>query len=73
MSTDTATHLPRLLTAKAVEAATGIPTWRIYELTRSGDIPHVRLGRAVRYPAAEVTRWIERGGTGDWSPPEPAA
>lgn len=73
MSTETDAVLPRLLTAKAVAAATGIPTWRIYELTRSGDIPHVRLGRAIRYPATEVTRWLKRGGTGEWSPPEPAA
>lgn len=55
--------LPRLLTARDVEEATGLPRWRIYELSRRGDIPTVSVGRSYRYPAPALRRWIEDGGT----------
>ena len=56
-------QLPRLLTAHQVSEATGLAVWRIYELCRSGDIPHVRLGRAVRFSPAQLNAWLEAGGT----------
>jgi excisionase family DNA binding protein len=64
MATDT-TRLPRLLTAREVHEATGIPLARVYELTRDGEIPAVRLGRAVRYSATRLSEWIDAGGTAD--------
>lgn len=59
----TTENLPRLLTAGQVAEQTGIPLSRVYELSRNGDIPHVRLGRALRYPAPALRKWIAKGGT----------
>lgn len=56
--------LPRLLTAQEVADQTGLPLSRVYELSREDQIPHVRLGRALRYSAPAVREWIEAGGTG---------
>lgn len=56
--------LPRLLTATELSEATGLPTWRIYELVREDKIPHVRVNRSVRFSAAAVASWLEDGGTG---------
>ena len=57
--------LPRLMTAAELAADTGIPKSRVYFLTRCGELPHVRLGRAVRYDPGAVREWLERGGTID--------
>lgn len=38
-----------------------------YQLVRQGDLPSVRIGRAVRVPAHELEAWIEArvsGGVG---------
>lgn len=56
--------LPRLLTAREVADRTGIPLSRIYELVRLEKLPHVRLGRAVRFSAEAVREWLDAGGTG---------
>jgi excisionase family DNA binding protein len=32
---------------------------RVYELLAGGELPSVRLGRAVRVPATELRRWVE--------------
>ena len=55
--------LPRLLTASEVSKQTGIPLWRLYERTRAGDLPCVRIGRSIRYLASEVRAWILNGGS----------
>lgn len=57
------TSLPRLLTADEVADATGLPKARVYELARDGDMPSVRLGRAVRFSETALLAWIEAGGT----------
>lgn len=60
--------LPKLLTAQELaDRLETVSVHRIYELTREGSIPHVRLGRAVRYSASAVAEWLEAGGTGPWS------
>ena len=56
--------LPRLLNAREVADATGLSLARLYELTRAGSIPHVRIGRSVRYSALALCRWFDAGGTG---------
>jgi len=73
MSEESRSPLPRLLTARQVADQTGIPLSRVYELTREGDLPHVRMGRAVRYSAPALRAWIDAGGTGEWSPDGDAA
>ena len=49
----------RLLDAKAVAERLGVPESWVRESARSGAIPHVRLGRYVRFDLADVEAWIE--------------
>jgi excisionase family DNA binding protein len=39
------------------------PRHRVYQLVRSGALPHVRLGRSVKFDRHVVEEWIRRGGT----------
>ena len=56
LAADSARYLPRLLTAAEVAGQTGLSAARVYELVRAGQIPHVRLGRAVRFSARNQQR-----------------
>lgn len=38
------------------------PEWRIYELCRKGIIPHVRIGRRVKFDPQAIEDWIRQGG-----------
>lgn len=49
----------RLLTAAEVAELLSVPVSWVREATRSGAIPHVRLGRYVRYREADVLAWLE--------------
>ena len=54
-----AVGIPRLLTARQLAAATGLPIWREHELVARGlGPPHLRIGRTLRFPADQVVRWI---------------
>ena len=46
---------------KAAEAALilAISSRKLWSLTASGDIPHVRIGRAVRYSRLDLEEWIK--------------
>jgi excisionase family DNA binding protein len=58
--------LPRLLNAREVSDATGLPRWRIYELSRRGELPAVAVGsRSYRYSAPAIREWIAGGGSRD--------
>lgn len=52
------TKLPRLLTAREVSEATGLKRQRVYELTRMGLIPAMRIGASYRYPEDQLLQWI---------------
>jgi excisionase family DNA binding protein len=54
----------RLLRAEEVAERLTVPTSWVREHTRSGEIPHVRLGRWVRYSTADVDAWIDECKTG---------
>ena len=61
--------LPRLLTAAEVAKQTGIPKQTIYEMTRRGELPAVRIGsRCYRYSADAIAKWIASGGTPEEQP-----
>lgn len=47
---------------KADEAATylGLGRSKLYELIAAGELPLVRIGRAVRFPRVELDRLIEK-------------
>ena len=54
-----------LLTPHQVCEALQISPRKLWGMTASGEISHVRLGRCVRYPIDELERWIKarkRGG-----------
>lgn len=48
----------RLLTAPELAEFLGVPTTWVREHTRSGAIPHVPLGRYVRYDRGDVLAWV---------------
>ena len=54
--------MPKLETAEWLEDHVGIPRARAYELARQGILPHVRLGRQVRFVPEQVEAWIADGG-----------
>jgi excisionase family DNA binding protein len=47
-----------LLTPREVEAELRLGRTRTYQLLRSGEIPSLRVGRAIRVPRAALERWI---------------
>lgn len=49
----------RLLTAAEVAELLNVPESWVREHTRSGAIPHVPLGRYVRYERDDVLTWVE--------------
>ena len=55
--------LPALAKAKEIAEETQIPLARIFELVRQGEIPAIRLGRAIRFDRDQVRLWLAEGGT----------
>ena len=47
-----------LVDAKVVAEQLGLPVSWVRQSTRSGAIPHVKLGRYVRYDLEDVAAWI---------------
>jgi excisionase family DNA binding protein len=47
-----------LLTPREVEAELRLGRTRTYQLLRSGEIPSLRIGRAIRVSRAALERWI---------------
>lgn len=54
----------RLLKVPEAMAALGCSRSTLYQLTKTGELRTVRLGRAVRIPADAIEALIARGGTG---------
>lgn len=48
----------RLLVAEEVAEMLAVPTSWVREATRSGQLPHVRLGRYVRYDRGAILAWV---------------
>lgn len=55
---------PRMLRVAEVAQRLDLPQKRVYILTREGIIPHVRLGKSIRFNEAEIEAWIAAGGRG---------
>jgi excisionase family DNA binding protein len=49
-----------LLTARKTAAALAISERKLWGLTADGSIPAVRIGRLVRYSAADLRQWIDQ-------------
>jgi excisionase family DNA binding protein len=52
-----------LLTAVQAAEMLQVSRQHVYELTQRGQLPVVRLGRAVWIPLAALEQWITNGGT----------
>lgn len=62
------TTIEPLLDAKGAAALLNVPaTWVLAE-ARADRIPHVRLGRYVRFDAAELHVWWQSRRRGPWRP-----
>ena len=48
-----------LLTPKQAAEALAISPRKLWAMTALGKIPHVRLGRCVRYPVNDLQRWLD--------------
>ncbi|MBA3509021.1 MAG: helix-turn-helix domain-containing protein [Thermoleophilaceae bacterium] len=55
-----------LLTAAEVAELLGVPTSWVYQQSRAGRIPTVRLGRYRRYRREAIEEWVARIEAG-WS------
>ena len=58
-NTPTASTPALLLNPAQAAEALAISPRKLWAMTASGEIPHVRLGRSVRYPVADLEQWIE--------------
>jgi excisionase family DNA binding protein len=47
------------LTLRQVQEILGIGSTKAYELVATGEIPSVRIGRAIRVSRQELERWLE--------------
>jgi excisionase family DNA binding protein len=47
-----------LLTAKQASQRLAISERTLFTLTKSGEIPHVQIGRLVRYDVVDLRAWI---------------
>jgi excisionase family DNA binding protein len=50
----------RVLKAKEVAELLGIHVSVVYKLASTGELGHLKVGRAVRFPEGEVRRFLER-------------
>jgi excisionase family DNA binding protein len=57
-----------LVKARDAAAMLGIGERTLWSLTKRGAVPSRRIGRAVRYPVAELRAWLDAG-----CPTEPGA
>jgi excisionase family DNA binding protein len=66
MSVDTPTDPPTALALRPRQAAAalGISERTLWAWTKRGEIPHVRLGRMVLYPVAELRTWLSERAEG---------
>ena len=54
----------RLLSAAEVAELLAVPVTWVRESTRAGRLPHVRLGRYVRYERNEILAWLSEQTSG---------
>ena len=47
-----------VITAKEVSKLLKVSVWMIYELVKSGELPHFKVGRSVRFIKGDVVRWM---------------
>jgi excisionase family DNA binding protein len=61
----------RLLTAREVAELLSVPVSWVRQESRADRIPHLRLGRYVRYDREAVLAWLEQQQCGHWRRHQP--
>ena len=61
------------LRPREAAAALGISERLLWSLTASGQIPHLKVGRAKLYPVNVLTDWLTRQAEGKVKTPRPKA
>ena len=56
------TGIFKLITGSEVAETLGIPLTTVYDHARSGLLPSIRIGRAVRFRPEAIKNFVERGG-----------
>ena len=51
-------ELPPLLKAEHLEAHLQIDRKTVYAMASRGELPYVRIGRAIRFPKRQVLAWL---------------
>ena len=59
MNNSTPPNLALLLKPNEAAQSLAISPRKLWSLTASGEIPHVRIGRSVRYAIDDVKDWIK--------------
>ena len=60
MGQQTATLEPLLLTPRQAAKTLSICERTLYGLTKSGQLPALKIGRSVRYAVEDLRAWIQR-------------
>jgi len=55
--------IPKLLTVRQLAEATGLAPWRIHELCAQRKLPHMRVGRTLRFAEDVIVQWIAEQST----------
>ncbi len=50
-----------LLDPKGLAAMLKIPVSQVYRLTQKGELPHIRVGKYLRYDPEEIIEQLHRG------------
>jgi excisionase family DNA binding protein len=57
-------NVVKLWTVEAVAEFLGVSKTWVYRRVESGEIPHRKIGRVVRFVPDEVTSWLNRQSVG---------
>ena len=52
--------MEKLLSVEEIAEYLGVQPSTIYQWTHQGFIPHIKLGRFVRFREKDVVKWLER-------------
>ena len=52
-------RVPKLLRATEVAALLGLGRSKVYDMMKRGQLPVVRIGKAIRVPAHALDEWIK--------------
>ena len=59
MRNNTSAQPALLLTPAEASLALKLSPRKLWALTASREIPHIRIGRCLRYPVGDLQRWID--------------